>query len=423
MSEIAIQVENLSKRYRLGSSGTGTIVSDVNRFVARIRGKEDPTKKIGFVNDRTKKTNEEFVWSLQDINFKIQQGDAVGIIGKNGAGKSTLLKIISRITSPTTGQVKMRGRVASLLEVGTGFHPELTGRENIFMNGSIMGMTRQEIKSKFDEIVDFSGCERYIDTPVKRYSSGMHVRLAFAVSAHLEPEILIVDEVLAVGDAEFQKKCLNKMDQVSRNDGRTVLFVSHNMTAIKTLCKKGILLKNGMLIGDGSIDDVVNLYAENEIDSLQTSISDLNNRQGNGLLRFVDIKFYDLKGKPTSHFFVGEGVEIHVSYEADDAFFMSTKTTIDIDINDSLNNRVAWLSSSIYKKNIDADKKVIVFQVEKIRLAQGDYNFNLYAANDLGIADWIMNVSRINILYNDYYGTGGKVPEKQLAMVTDFSLR
>jgi len=422
MSDTVIEVENLSKIYRLGSSGTGTLVSDLNSWAARMMGKEDPRIKLGQANDRTQKGKSEFVWSLQDVSFQIKKGDAVGIIGRNGAGKSTLLKILSRITAPTKGSVKMNGRVASLLEVGTGFHPELTGRENIFMNGAIMGMTRHEIKNKFDEIVDFSGCERYIDTPVKRYSSGMHVRLAFAVSAYLEPEILIVDEVLAVGDAEFQKKCLNKMDQVSKHDGRTVLFVSHNMTAIKTLCTKGILLKNGKLIGDDGIDNVIELYERDQQDSLNMSIADITKREGNGLLRFTNVQFFDLNGKEKSHFFVGEGLQIHVSFSVDDAFFRSAKSTIDIDINDRLNNRVAWLSSSIYKQSIDKDKRQVVFQIDSIKLAQGDYNFNLYAANDLGIADWVLNVSRINIMYDDYYGTGRKVPEKQLMMVTDFSV-
>jgi lipopolysaccharide transport system ATP-binding protein len=423
MSNTVIEVQNLSKMYRLGSSGTGTLVSDFNSWTARFLGKEDPRIKLGQLNDRTKKTNNEYVFSLKDINFEIKKGDAVGIIGRNGAGKSTLLKILSRITAPTTGVVKMNGRVASLLEVGTGFHPELTGRENIFMNGSIMGMNRHEIKSKFDDIVDFSGCERYIDTPVKRYSSGMHVRLAFAVSAYLEPEILIVDEVLAVGDAEFQKKCLSKMDQVSKNDGRTVLFVSHNMTAIKTLCTKGLLLKNGNLIGEGNIDAVIDLYERDQIDSSHTAISDIFKRDGNGLLRFQNIQFFNLQGKETTHFFVGEGIQIHVTFNTTEAFFRSAKSTIDIDINDGLNNRVAWLSSSIYKQSIDADKRSIVFQIDKLQLTQGDYNFNLYAANDLGIADWVMNVSRISMMFDDYYRTGKKVPEKQLVMVTDFSIQ
>ncbi|MDB5150545.1 MAG: transporter ATP-binding protein, partial [Mucilaginibacter sp.] len=256
----AIKVENLSKAYQLGDFGTGTISRDLERFWARMRGKEDPFLKIGEVNDRTKKGESNVVWSLKDLNFEIEQGDAVGIIGRNGAGKSTLLKILSRVTSPTTGSVKVKGRIASLLEVGTGFHPELTGRENIYLNGAILGMRKAEIKRKFDEIVDFSGVERYIDTPVKRYSSGMHVRLAFAVAAHLESEILIVDEVLAVGDAEFQKKCLGKMGEVSKGEGRTVLFVSHNMGSIQKLCNNCIILNNGSIFLQGDIDKSIETY-------------------------------------------------------------------------------------------------------------------------------------------------------------------
>lgn len=260
MSNIVIKVEDLSKQYRLGTVGTGSLAHDINRAWYKIRGKEDPYLKIGESNDRTSKGSSDYVWALQDISFDVQHGEVLGIIGRNGAGKSTLLKILSRTTSPTTGKIKMKGRVASLLEVGTGFHPELSGRENIFLNGAILGMTKAEIKKKFDEIVDFAGVERYIDTPVKRYSSGMYVRLAFGVAAHLEPEILIVDEVLAVGDAEFQKKALGKMKAVSRNDGRTVLFVSHNMAAIKTLCTRGIVLKNGTLAYSGSQLEAVSYY-------------------------------------------------------------------------------------------------------------------------------------------------------------------
>ena len=257
---IVIKAENISKAYQLGDFGTGTISRDIERFWARLIGKEDPFAKIGETNDRTKKGKSDIVWSLKDINFEIQQGDSVGIIGRNGAGKSTLLKVLSRVTSPTSGSVKVRGRVASLLEVGTGFHPELTGKENIYLNGAILGMRKTEIKRKFDEIVDFAGVERYIDTPVKRYSSGMYVRLAFAVAAHLDSEILIVDEVLAVGDAEFQKKCLGKMGDISKGEGRTILFVSHNMGAVKNLCNKGILISHGQLDTFDATDVTIKKY-------------------------------------------------------------------------------------------------------------------------------------------------------------------
>ncbi|MEO8235946.1 MAG: ABC transporter ATP-binding protein [Flavobacterium sp.] len=261
MSKPVIQVENLSKAYQIGQIGTGTISRDLERFVTtKILGKEDPFLKIGETNDRSTKGSSDIVWSLKDINFEINQGDAVGIIGKNGAGKSTLLKLLSRVTSPTTGSIKVKGRIASLLEVGTGFHPELSGRENIYLNGAILGMRKKEITRKLDEIVDFSGVERYVDTPVKRYSSGMYVRLAFAVAAHLESEILIVDEVLAVGDAEFQKKCLGKMGDISKGEGRTVLFVSHNMASVKLLCNNSILLSNGIMQNMSATDIIINEY-------------------------------------------------------------------------------------------------------------------------------------------------------------------
>ena len=274
MSNTVIEFNNVGKQYILGSIGTGTLSQDLNRWWANIRGKEDPYLKIGETNDRTQKGDSRFVWALRDINFKVEQGDVVGIVGKNGAGKSTLLKILSRVTSPTTGDIKIKGRIASLLEVGTGFHPEMTGRENIFMNGSIMGMTKTEIKSKFDEIIDFAGVAKYVDTPVKRYSSGMMVRLGFAIAAHLEPEILVVDEVLAVGDAEFQKKAIGKMKDVSKGEGRTVLFVSHNMAAVRGLCTSGIMLKNGMIDFVGNIPDTLNHYLNEGMDSQEECIID-----------------------------------------------------------------------------------------------------------------------------------------------------
>ena len=266
MNDVILKVENLSKQYRLGTVGTGTISHDFNRFLARIRGKEDPYLKIGESNDRASKGESEYVWALKDINFEVKRGEVLGIIGKNGAGKSTLLKILSKVTGPTTGSIKSNGRIASLLEVGTGFHPEMTGKENIFLNGAILGMTKKEISDKLDEIVSFSGCERYIDTPVKRYSSGMKVRLAFAVAAFLEPDILIVDEVLAVGDAEFQKKAIGKMQDISNEGGRTVLFVSHDMAAVKQLCGEVLVLKNGQIEFQGEVNKGVDLYLNYSLD-------------------------------------------------------------------------------------------------------------------------------------------------------------
>ena len=268
MSDIVIKAENISKQYRLGQIGTGTLSHDLNRWWYKVRGKEDPYLRIGETNDRTKKGNSDYVWALQNVNFEIKRGEVWGVIGKNGAGKSTLLKILSKVTAPSTGTIKYKGHLASLLEVGTGFHGELTGRENVYLNGAILGMRRNEISSKMDEIVEFAGVEKYIDTPVKRYSSGMYVRLAFAVAAHLDTDILILDEVLAVGDASFQRKCLGKMNDAATQQGKTVLFVSHNLSQVQGLCKKGMLLEHGQLISTGEISTIINRYvAGSKIDN------------------------------------------------------------------------------------------------------------------------------------------------------------
>ena len=309
---LALKAENISKQYRLGQVGTGTLTHDLNRFYHKIRGKEDPYLKIGEANDRTSKGSSDYVWSLRDINFEIEQGDAVGIIGRNGAGKSTLLKILSKVTQPTTGKIYTQGRIASLLEVGTGFHPEMTGRENIFLNGAILGMTQKEIKRKFDEIVDFSGVERYIDTPVKRYSSGMYVRLAFAVAAHLESEILIVDEVLAVGDAEFQKKCLGKMNDVTKGEGRTILFVSHNLTAIKQLCRSGILLDQGRSIYTGGIEEAVIEYQKSSLTkSSYFHEGNLEDALGNENIRILEFSATPENGKLID---VDSGIKVKLKF-------------------------------------------------------------------------------------------------------------
>jgi lipopolysaccharide transport system ATP-binding protein len=317
MKDTVIKVERISKLYRLGEVGTGTISHDLNRWWARMRGKEDPFSKVGESNDRTTKGNSDYVWALQNISFEIKQGDAVGIIGRNGAGKSTLLKILSRTTLPTGGDIKLRGRVASLLEVGTGFHPELTGRENIYLNGAILGMKKAEIDRKFDEIVDFAGVERYVDTPVKRYSSGMYVRLAFGVAAHLESEILIVDEVLAVGDAEFQKKCLGKMKDVSTGEGRTVLFVSHNMLSIAKLCSRSILLDKGMIDLYGNTDDVINRY-NTRMDLFQIDNSQFKNgiRLGTSGLELLNVYLKSQDGD-LDKITIGDSFEIHVDLKKD----------------------------------------------------------------------------------------------------------
>lgn len=312
-NQIAIKVENLSKAYQLGQIGTGTISRDLERWYARMRGKEDPFLRIGESNNQNTRSESDVVWSLKDINFEIEQGDAVGIIGRNGAGKSTLLKILSKVTAPTTGKISGKGRIASLLEVGTGFHPELSGRENIFLNGAILGMRKKEIQRKLDEIVDFAGIERYLDTPVKRYSSGMYVRLAFAVAAHLESEILIVDEVLAVGDAEFQKKCLGKMGEVSKGEGRTVLFVSHNMASVSTLCNNGMILKNGNIIDFGKIEIMLDSYSKLRTGSNGVSSDNSVPRPGQKL-KILSTKILDKNNKVTGEVNSAERATIEIEF-------------------------------------------------------------------------------------------------------------
>jgi lipopolysaccharide transport system ATP-binding protein len=283
-SDIILTATNISKQYRLGELGTKSLSGDFHRWwTTRILKKEDPYLQVGIINDRTSKVKTDFVWALKDINFDVKRGEVLGIIGKNGAGKSTLLKLLSRITTPTTGNIRFSGRLASLLEVGTGFHPELTGRENIYLNGSIMGMTKKEINRKFDEIVEFSGCALYIDTPVKRYSSGMSVRLGFAVAAFLEPEILVVDEVLAVGDAEFQRKAIGKMQEVSTNDGRTVLFVSHNMDAVSKLCNRLMIIEKGTIAYTGSVSKGIQYYLNDNVKVLKINTPTVINKKGSKL--------------------------------------------------------------------------------------------------------------------------------------------
>ncbi|MBQ0908415.1 ATP-binding cassette domain-containing protein [Flavobacterium sp. F-328] len=316
MKDIILKAENISKQYRLGVVGTGSLMHDLNRWWHQIRGKEDPYLKIGETNDRSTKGESDYVWALQDINFEIGRGEVIGIIGKNGAGKSTLLKILSRVTAPTTGSIKFGGRVASLLEVGTGFNGEMTGRENIYLNGAILGMTKKEITSKLDEIIEFSGCQRYIDTPVKRYSSGMYVRLAFAVAAFLEPEILIIDEVLAVGDAEFQKKAIGKMQDISKTGGRTVLFVSHNMAAVKSLCTRGILLENGKVKYEGSIDHIIERYLEDEKTTAHRILSDEIIKNHNAdFIKLIEVKVINTSNAISINHGIADDINIEFTYD------------------------------------------------------------------------------------------------------------
>ena len=410
MSKV-IKVENLSKAYQLGDFGTGTISRDIERYWARIRGKEDPFLKIGETNDRTTKGKSDMVWSLKDLNFDIEQGDAVGIIGRNGAGKSTLLKILSRVTSPTTGSVKIKGRIASLLEVGTGFHPELTGRENIYLNGAILGMRKAEIKRKFDEIVDFSGVERYIDTPVKRYSSGMYVRLAFAVAAHLESEILIVDEVLAVGDAEFQKKCLGKMDEVSKGEGRTVLFVSHQMDSILSLCRSGILLNDGSLSIFGDIKTAVNNYSNlyrNNVDIKFT----------NGTINWLGVEKVTLNNS--------DSIDLEVKFSSNKAlenFYVDFGIKQDNYANGYvLHLRHEFASAKGFQVNEKKDF-TLTLNIDPCFLVPGNYKLTVYFYTKLeGNIFWIENVDAFDITPLSTFGPLDNVIPVNAPIIPKFSV-
>lgn len=370
----AIEFNNISKLYRLGLVSSGTLSNDLKRWwQMSILGKEDPFMKVGSVNDRSTAADSDYVWALKDIDFKVEQGDVVGVIGKNGAGKSTLLKLLSKVTAPTTGTIKARGRIASLLEVGTGFHPELTGRENIYMNGTILGMTKKEIDRKIDEIVDFSGCERYIDTPVKRYSSGMTVRLGFAVAAHLDPEILVVDEVLAVGDAEFQKKAIGKMQDVSRGAGRTVLFVSHNMASVRQLCNISVLLENGQLKDMGATEDIVSEYlltstADNAVEK-KVIVNDTHRIYAAERQRGVKFESFEFK-KDNPVYASDEDIEILISVQAsapvDDC-------RINCTIFDKDRNPIGTCSS-FEKFNIGVGQNRFLYTICNTRLVAGIYS-------------------------------------------------
>lgn len=380
MKEPVIKVENLSKAYQIGQIGTGTISRDLERFwVTKVRKKEDPFLKIGETNDRSVKGQSDIVWSLRDINFEVNQGEAVGIIGKNGAGKSTLLKLLSRVTSPTTGQIKVKGRIASLLEVGTGFHPELSGRENIYLNGAILGMRKKEITRKLDEIIDFSGVERYVDTPVKRYSSGMYVRLAFAVAAHLESEILIVDEVLAVGDADFQKKCLGKMGDISKGEGRTVLFVSHNMAAVQSLCTKGIVLENGQVIFNGDVSGAINRYTE--IGSGQRQSEDFEVRLGSDVFSIIP-KITNTAHRQTNSFGSMDDLLITLTVETDLPVNFKDYV-IELKIMDNFGMVLTTLSTYLSGFVIDTTRKSFNLKasVNAMNLIKGNYSISLVVVN------------------------------------------
>ena len=408
----AIEFEHVGKQYRLGLVTTKTLSHDLNRWwQTTIRGKEDPYLKIGETNDRTIAGSSEYVWALRDIDFKVEQGDVVGIIGKNGAGKSTLLKLLSKVTGPTVGTIRARGRIGSLLEVGTGFHGEMTGRENIYMNGAIMGMTRNDITQKLDEIIEFSGCERYIDTPVKRYSSGMTVRLGFAVAAHLEPEILVVDEVLAVGDAEFQKKAIGKMQDVSRGEGRTVLFVSHNMASIRALCHNGILLENGSIKYMGDIESVVLEYQRTNQQYITSQIADRLDRKGTGKLKLSNIIFRGMDDKVIDRVSIGDSFKISVYVKNCGWTRNDEIAELSIGINDEYGQRNMVMNNQFLGREItfseNEDEKRIDFIIPRCQLTMGAYTLAFYLSDKFNnIVDWIDNICTLYVEAGDFYGTG-----------------
>jgi len=406
MNNTAIKIENLSKEYYLGEVGTGTLSHDLNRWWARVRGKEDPYSRVGAVNDNANNKKPDYIWALKDINLEIQEGDVFGIIGKNGAGKSTLLKIISRITAPTTGSVKAKGRIASLLEVGTGMHPELTGRENIYLNGAILGMKQHEIKSRFDDIVDFSGCNLFVDTPIKRYSTGMRVRLGFAVAAFLDAEILIVDEVLAVGDDEFQKRAMGKMNEITRSGERTLLFVSHNLAAVRRLCKKGILLVDGKIKIHSMMDKVIDEYKGKETAGTNTIINHdlLKYSQINGF-EIIDIEISNKNNSTTIH--SGDDVVIKIKYHATRKF---TSPAFVIQIKDEVEQEIIRLSNMpISGFVIDGlfNNGLITLQIDSLPLVKGRYFVNIGLVHEK--VEWYFKLENVIDLFvegKDVYNSG-----------------
>jgi lipopolysaccharide transport system ATP-binding protein len=410
--ELVLKVENVSKQYRLGLVGTGTLKDDLKRWWYKIRGKEDPFLKVGAENDRSKKTEDKYVWALKDIDFEVKKGEVLGIIGKNGAGKSTLLKLLAKVADPTTGSIKYKGRIAALLEVGTGFHPELTGRENIFLNGAVLGMSKEEIASKVDEIIEFSGVAQYIDTPVKRYSSGMKVRLGFAVAAHLEPDILIVDEVLAVGDAEFQAKCIGKMQDVA-GEGRTVLFVSHNMVSVKNLCNSGIVLENGKIVYSDTANNAVAFYQNSARQKSEFSISNRSDIQGDRRIEVSKIYFYDESGNEVLDLISGKDCQMIIDYSIKNKFDTSNLfvgITV-LDSNEIVQTTIANDEMGFNFPQLESEGKITI-NFNKLNFRSGQYNYNIFISNKRNNASGhekifcLSNVGSFNVLQGDYWEVG-----------------
>lgn len=426
MTETVIKIENLSKKYVIAHQRQGRYQTFRETMVAQVKDWRrqllHPFFKSGeplsFADDK------KSFYALNDVSLEIKRGDRVGIIGRNGAGKSTLLKILSRITEPTCGRIEIDGRVASLLEVGTGFHPELTGRENIFLNGAILGMTRKEIRRKFDEIVSFAEIEKFIDTPVKRYSSGMYVRLAFAVAAHLEPEILIVDEVLAVGDAQFQKKCLGRMEAVGK-EGRTVLFVSHNMAAVSNLCNRGIYLNEGSVAKIGNVADVIKTYFQKTEIRVATPLLERMDRRGSGIVRFAFIEVLDSEGVHTNNPVCGKSMTIRIKLASETNGVVLKNPIIAVGIDDSAGQRILHLSNESSGESfhsLDVENESIYIEIPKLQLCPGSYTIVLFLSSNGVIVDWIQNAFRMQVDMADYYGSGKLPPSGQGFFLADYSV-
>lgn len=410
MSLLAIKAENISKQYMLGEIGSGTLSHDLGRAWNKMRKKQDTLSDYEEDNDRSIKTSSNYVWSLKDINFEVKQGDAVGLIGRNGAGKSTLLKLLSKVTKPTTGSFKVNGRISSLLEIGTGFNPEMTGLENIYLNGAILGMRKNEIKRNIDEIIDFSGIERYINTPLKRYSSGMYIRLAFAVAAHLESEILIFDEVLAVGDVEFQKKCLGKMKDISLGQHRTILFVSHNISSIKQLCNTGILLENGRLKNSGEIDDVIRSYT-NSVVSSDSSIQFnlLTKRSGNKLFQYKSIKIIDHDRRCRNEFSIGESITFNFEILSK-MIVSSLDISFQIRSSDGMPIYHIVQRDSTFSYVFKKETESFFLKIDDVRLYPGIYTVTIALHDASGHEEYDCIVDAINFTITD----GGIYTSRQL---------
>ena len=403
MSNTVIKVENISKFYQLGLINHGTLAKDLQGWWAKIRGKEDPNSRISLLSSAKNNSDNDFIYALKGVSFDVKQGEVLGIIGANGAGKSTLLKILSRVTSPTSGCIKIKGRIGSLLEVGTGFHPELTGRENIYLNGAILGMRKHEIDRKLDEIIDFSGVEKFIDTPVKRYSSGMYVRLAFAVAAHLDPEILVVDEVLAVGDADFQKKCLGKMDDVSKKEGRTVLFVSHNMAAVKQLCKSGIVLDNGMISYTGPCTDAIDFYL-NKINNISdVPIDRRTDRSGSGIYH---VKSFSVCGQNESIVIPdNKQLQIQIGFSVKQKI-MYPRLIVSIN---TPTTSVIYLDSKTvakYPTSFEKDCSLDISLSESFSLKPGRYSINVACYSCDQMTDYVPHIVNFEIVGGSFFETG-----------------